>query len=152
MFTTGTSQPELMLHALSYSNSCQSSYQKSKKLGHPEECGFWRTAVVILHIYSFISKSSVALPLKNSLTQWHSPVKENTLQQKWVSSTSKARLFHTSGTKVFYLFFHLKLGISYFFFQSLYFLCQSLFNDKTDRIGQWKHKNATKMDATNSSL
>lgn len=48
-----------------------------------------------------------------------------------VSSTSKARLVHIAATKVFYLFFHLKLGISYFFFQSLYFLCQSLFNDKT---------------------
>lgn len=68
---------------------------------------------------------------KKFLAQWHSPVKKNTPEQKWVSSTSKARLVHTAGTKVFYLFLHLKLGISYFFFQSLYFLCQSLFNDKT---------------------
>lgn len=83
--------------------------------------------------------------IKKFLTQWHSPVKQNTLEQKRVSSTSKARLVHTAGTKVFYLFFHLKLGISYFFFQSLYFLCQSLFNDKT-RQGwtmetQKRHKN-----------
>lgn len=83
--------------------------------------------------------------MKKFLTQGHSPVKQNTLEQKQVSSTSKARLVHTAATKVFYLFFHLKLGISYFFFQSLYFLCQSLFNDKT-RQGwtmetQKRHKN-----------
>lgn len=77
---------------------------------------------------------------------------ETKLEQKWVSSASKASLFHASGTKAFYLFFHLKLGISYFFFQSLYFLCQSLFNDKTDRIGQWKQNHQKKMDATSSSL
>lgn len=86
--------------------------------------------------------------MKEFLTQGHSPVKQNTLEQKQWAAHPRQGWFTLLPLKCFTCF-----SISSWEFPTSSFRasisCVKAFSmTKQDRVGQWKHKNTTKMDAT----